>query len=1362
MNELFSALMLDLIKYAIQKGHHFFKTVHEQKAFKKELEDWCNDFMEKNESTVISGDLFARYLKNYHLFEHILDYICDPSERTKEDFLQEHVNLISDFFKNSAVSLSVNDKSIIKEFVTGVYNMFFDFYKNKIPPENIAIYSLVGQVRAEQANIEKKLDTIFENTRPLAIPLPVKKEYAAPIDMIDRKIAPYKEIQEKILFTIKAEKIYDVCVREKHVVLLGEAGSGKTIAIEQLAAQVSGSLYYPIKYDLSRYVDQPIEQIIEREYPNIDYADVFLIFDAFDEIQEKDRNNFARRLKDFSSYYQDTIIFISSRNNFYHFANDDGNRGLFDGFKEYGLSPISRQDIDEYLASAGIDSKCFYEEIRKNNLYEIVSVPFYLYELREMYKNNGHLPCRSELMEDIIRLRFNKDSTKYLTTNSDVGDEEVQLFNSLEELAFSIQLTAKLKLSNKEYQTLYPEKERRKIVSYSGIYCKDTNNEWGFEHNNFREFLAAKYINRLSIDEIKELICGEEGIVADSWVNVLSFLILIRAKDDLLQFLEEKNIEMLVHFERNRINESKRTELAIRILNDYSDKNIWLSHGTNHIDNIAQFGCSKKFVEYLTEKIIHPSNFHCLGNALSVLSKLPDIFNLEARVRQALFDCIKRTDVRVYEKTKAMETIASLELNNDEIAKYIIDSYGKSSDAHYRMGILEYLDQTNNFENNIDLYIREFVSTKDRTDEISSRLVIMTVFSKVKGTDSLKRVIKCLSEYVNYYSSRESEYKEIVKNAIIAYKKGETSLFDTFVDAAITAEMKNPCFFNECVFFFDKTSTRTTAFMQMAEIECDENLSRVIFIMQRIADEGCYLTLLSNFEKNPKRYRELMIFFFDRFETNSPMVEKYMDALSKTGIDFHSKQPAFDWETARLKARQLYFNRLFDKNQYCELVERLVTKMGKRDISFGELHNKEFQINYKNQNDYIGNEELLTLYYSLRKYNKYKQTNQCIIDTISKIEDWREFLTSEAYEILKNKNQISVTEAQQRIFEEYCSDKLAHIDFSKDIKEKNDGTITYTICALKVLFFASYFDLEFDKSQYLKMLYAPPFMFKDNEESEKIYNNIPVYISKHLTKNEIASQIKNNISSSVECSNTIDMYLKFCTDEKLDIMTDEAERICDNKSAESFRKWYAIKYLLAVKDISYVYEKYLTTNDSDLFETIVRATLEYKDKRLKTRLEEMLKKDTLNTKHLQAMISLGSKIGLQKYYDLSKEIMKPMDYSEGAYSGSATEAISSVSDTALLAEIGALRNLLFADGFVDKEFFGLQNSLYCSYQNMAKINYNIVKQHLEEGAKAENVSDKEMSFCNTLIKGIEADHSQLLQRRWTIQEIKEYLKAHAT
>ena len=67
----------------------------------------------------------------------------------------------------------------------------------------------------------------------------------------------------------------------------------------------------------------------------IDYEKVFLILDAFDEIGSEDKSQFAKKLNKFASQNPNTIILISSRNNFYSFAEEGESNGLFKGFAEY-------------------------------------------------------------------------------------------------------------------------------------------------------------------------------------------------------------------------------------------------------------------------------------------------------------------------------------------------------------------------------------------------------------------------------------------------------------------------------------------------------------------------------------------------------------------------------------------------------------------------------------------------------------------------------------------------------------------------------------------------------------------------------------------------------------------------------------------------------------------------------------------------------------------------------------------------------------------------------------------------------------------------------------------------------------------
>jgi hypothetical protein len=59
-----------------------------------------------------------------------------------------------------------------------------------------------------------------------------------------------------------------------------------------------------------------------------------------------------------------------------------------------------------------------------------------------------------------------------------------------------MQLMQNYHLDNKqEYQDLFDIKDRE-LAKHSGIFVKDGDG-WRFIHNNFREYLAAKFLARL-------------------------------------------------------------------------------------------------------------------------------------------------------------------------------------------------------------------------------------------------------------------------------------------------------------------------------------------------------------------------------------------------------------------------------------------------------------------------------------------------------------------------------------------------------------------------------------------------------------------------------------------------------------------------------------------------------------------------------------------------------------------------------------------------------------------------------------------------------------------------------------------------
>ena len=59
--------------------------------------------------------------------------------------------------------------------------------------------------------------------------------------------------------------------------------------------------------------------------------------------------------------------------------------------------------------------------------------------------------------------------------------------------------------------------------------------------------------------------------------------------------------------------------------------------------------------------------------------------------------------------------------------------------------------------------------------------------------------------------------------------------------------------------------------------------------------------------------------------------------LAINGIVLAPKAHPFDYEKARREGRQYHFDVLFDKSRYIALVEKMLSIIGKGDISFAEL-----------------------------------------------------------------------------------------------------------------------------------------------------------------------------------------------------------------------------------------------------------------------------------------------------------------------------------------------------------------------------------------------------------------------------------------
>ena len=103
------------------------------------------------------------------------------------------------------------------------------------------------------------------------------------------------------------------------------------------------------------------------------------------------------------------------------------------------------------------------------------------------------------------------------------------------------------------------------------------------------------------------------------------------------------------------------------------------------------------------------------------------------------------------------------------------------------------------------------------------------------------------------------------------------------------------------------------------------------------------------------------------------------------------------------------------------------------------------------------------------------------------------------------------------------------------------------------------------------------------------------------------------------------------------------------------------------------------------------------------------------------------------------------------------EKISEISEAEHIPILSKLQSLLFLPGFVDKDAFGLWNSLHNAFRKIAHNDYNEVKKHLENSLQHCDLSDEERCFCNSILEEILRDQNTANDIAWNMDEVIGFL-----
>lgn len=303
-----------------------------------------------------------------------------------------------------------------------------------------------------------------------------------------------------------------------------------------------------------------------------------------------------------------------------------------------------------------------------------------------------------------------------------------------------------------------------------------------------------------------------------------------------------------------------------------------------------------------------------------------------------------------------------------------------------------------------------------------------------------------------------------------------------------------------------------------------------------------------------------------------------MQYLKKDGLRIQ-REPQIDWNRNRKECNQKYFNCLFDKSLFSQLLDELLSYIKNDDITCGQLvsisSNEIYDFSAIPHNRQDLQNIRTAIYHSGLTVHKVIQ----FFDYIN----WEIFCTREMCRMLEqNRTDIEIDESQKRYIDNYLQNQMQIIDFEdypEDATKMNDAKYIFTHDLIR---FAAQVKFNFSDEKLLEMLVLPWYMFVSSTstgESETLK-----FIASRITDpKKLHKKILENISEKKLTPLAAQTHLLYCLENKLLDAVDLAVDLfySDLEEAKHHKKT-AVDYLFSVKGNKFVDNLVLHITDHDL------------------------------------------------------------------------------------------------------------------------------------------------------------------------------------
>lgn len=1139
------------------------------------------------------------------------------------------------------------------------------------------------------------------------------------------------------------------------IVLCGDAGSGKTFELQHIHEKYkSDEEYFPIWVQLKSVSSDKLSEYIDYCKNTIDKKNPLFIFDGLDEMESCSINKFIVDISSAVVGDKEIKVIVSVRSAL--------SRSI-DGFVQCILVDINDDEIKQYAKSEGIDAEMFYSAICDSGCLGLARRPFYLVEMAKLFKNTNTLPKEIDLLERMINNRFYDSDKKHIDTLSQVGgliENEALLHCTLSEISFFMQVRKEYLLSNYEYTYIW-NLDIRNLLNRTGLLTASRHEcirLWEFEHNNFREYLCAKYLNQLSFDEIISTIVYDENRskLRPSWINVVTYLLPMQNDNKLMDWLIANAKDALCNFESDKLTLTNRNEIFIAVMNDAISKQLLIIY-LYDVNKLGRYFQSKDTISFMLEILKNSTNNYAVSNVLHVLRCCNNFYGKENELKTAILEKHLRNmehEHIVELSIEVLERIFTTDLC--KIVPQIFAVLCKDKRSHVFGSLCELLVKTEVVDNYIDDIIKASTSDDILVDYYAQR-GFENVLSNVKSIEGVNSVMKlfCNNKLPYVIESKDGIVALNCKRAEELFFEGNDDILTIMIDCFI--EMANKCDRRKCNHiksFFSATQTLSVAFEAILNRKL--RADSMMFTIEHIMDESLEDILIEKY-LNCNMIDEAFKWYANRLPHNSVLFMKIDDAvLKKDGLRIQ-RDPQIDWNIERKLCNQKYFNCLFDKSLFSKLLDELLLYINNNDITCGQLvsnfSNEIYDFSAVPQNRHDLQNIRTAIYQSGLTEHKVTQ----FFDYIN----WETFCTREMCRMLElNRMDIEINEGQKEYIDNYLQNQMQIINFEDYPEDATKMNEVKYIFVHDLISFAVQVEFKFSDEKLLEMLVLPWYMFVSSTSTGES-ETLKFIVSRITEPKKLHKKILENIRGKKLAPLAAQTHILYCLENKiLDAVDLAINLFCNDLDESKHRKNTAVDYLLLIKGNKFVDGLVSKITDQDLLRYLAHS-MKTDNTKLINKLVDENKKSESQTLYLKELIELNNRYALETYLNLAKRANALPDQSDdNSHNGEITMSIRTINDISLIDIISALFEVSYAEDFADIEYFGLKGALDDVINKFTQTDAYRTKEMLANVIINHAENAKLISVCNWHLNNIEKTITASNDLPWELEETIAFLESH--